>query len=196
MRLYKLLTSIPIVDFPHPLFYDRLDSLRGELCLRNAAVIVRVNPGNCIWKMSLNFLRSCSCWVASSRVKGLEVLKVLPQGPQKQPELHELDVIRSILAVPIALVLGVVEGPVNGRFAIEDLLAFQHIPNSSLYLQKDQYITLLVFLFPLRIPRPRRDNRSHLGQSQKRVSFSSFWLRLSARKEASILLHPNRFSTS
>ena len=39
------ITFIPIVNFPHPLLYDWLDLLRSELCLRNAAVIVGVDPG-------------------------------------------------------------------------------------------------------------------------------------------------------
>ena len=75
--------------------------------------------------------------VALSRVKGLEVLEVLPQGPQKQPELPGLDVIRSVLVVPITLVFGVVKGLVDGRLAVEDLFALQHVPNSSIHLEKD-----------------------------------------------------------
>ena len=43
-KLHILITFIPIFDFSHPLFYDWLDLLRGELCLRYAAVIVCVNP--------------------------------------------------------------------------------------------------------------------------------------------------------
>ena len=79
----------------------------------------------------------------NSRVKGLEVLKVLPQGPQEEPELPGLDVVRPVLVVPVALVLGVVEGLVDGRLAVEDLLASQHIPDP--FLDLDEYSELTQF---------------------------------------------------
>ena len=69
-----------------------------------------------------------------SRVEGLKVLEILPQGSQEQPELADLNVVGSVLVVPVELVLGVVKRRVYGRFAVEDLLALEHVTNASVDL--------------------------------------------------------------
>ena len=128
-----------------------------------------------------------------SRFEGLKVLEILPQGSQKQPELPGLDVICSIFVVPIALVLWEVKGFVDGRLAVEDLFTFQHISNSSVHLKGDWKLPDFAGLCFPKIPQPVRDNRSHLGQNLKRVSSSSLWPRLFARKEVSYLFRSSRF---
>ena len=70
-----------------------------------------------------------------SRVEGLEVLKVLPQRLQEQPELAELEEVGAVLVVARGLVLGEVEGAVDGRLAVEQLLAAQHVAHAFVSLE-------------------------------------------------------------
>ena len=65
-----------------------------------------------------------------SRVECLEVLEVLPEGLEEEPELPELEEVGPVLVVAGGLVLGEVEGAVDRRLAVEQLVAPQHVAHA------------------------------------------------------------------
>ena len=70
-----------------------------------------------------------------SRVEGLEVLEVLPERLEEEPELPELEEVWAVLVVAARLVLGEVEGAVDGRLAVEQLLAPQRVAHALVRLK-------------------------------------------------------------
>ena len=74
--------------------------------------------------------------VSDSRVEGLEVLKVLPERLEEEPELPELEEVGPVLVVAGGLVLGEVEGAVDGRLAVEQLVALQHVAHALVSLER------------------------------------------------------------
>ena len=73
---------------------------------------------------------------SDSRVEGLEVLKVLPERLEEEPELPELEEVGPVLVVAGGLVLGEVEGAVDGRLAVEQLVALQHVAHALVRLER------------------------------------------------------------
>ena len=80
---------------------------------------------------------------SSSPCESLVVLKVLPECLQEEPELPELDVVRAVLVFALRLVLGKVEGAVDGRLAVEQLVGGEDVADALVNLERK-----ILFLFP------------------------------------------------
>ena len=76
------------------------------------------------------------CGLGHSRVECLEVLEVLPERLEEEPELPELEEVGPVLVVAGGLVLGEVEGAVDRRLAVEQLVAPQHVAHALVRLER------------------------------------------------------------
>ena len=80
-------------------------------------------------------------------VEGLVVLEVLPERLQEESELPELEVIGPVLVLPLRLVLGEVEGAMDGGLAVEELLALQDPDDAEVHLEKEVEVKLCFYIY-------------------------------------------------
>lgn len=70
-----------------------------------------------------------------SPVKGLVVLKVLPESFQENPELAKLQIFWTVFVLGLGYIFGTMERGIDGLFAVEKVVTVQHIPHAFVNLE-------------------------------------------------------------
>ena len=78
-------------------------------------------------------------------IKGLVVLEILSQGLEEKPEFPELEEVGPVLVLAGGGLLGEVEGSLDGRLAVEQLVALKDVPHAAVNLSKELPIYVCLY---------------------------------------------------